>query len=177
MLRKILLFISSLALPVVFSGCFVLNLFDFGPDVELGEHQWKIASFNLGGEIYESENLEQTPTMRFDTQELKLYGNTGCNTFFANYVWLSDKVIEMRNSGMTRKMCASQESMKFEQKLMEEFDGEFEVVEDGKNVTLKKETLIINLIPYDPSNPSNQDEVAKPQEETPSQNVSATPAN
>lgn len=177
MLRRILFLIFSLVFPLVFSGCFVLNLFDFGPDIELGEHQWRIDSFVLTGELYESKNLDQIPTMRFDTEGLKVYGNTGCNTFFANYIWITDRIIEMRNSGMTRKMCASDQAMKFEQKLMEEFDGEFEVVEEGKNVTLKKETLIINLVPYDPSNPSNQDEVAKPQEDSSSQNVSATPTN
>lgn len=157
MFRKALLFLSSLFLPIVFSGCFVFNLLDFGPSIDLGKNQWRIGSFSLSGEVYEGKNLEQIPTMRFDTQEMKVYGNTGCNAFFANYIWMSDKVIEMRNSGMTRKMCASKESMRFEQKLMEEFDGEFEITEDGKNLVLKKETLIINLSPFDPSNPVQEE--------------------
>lgn len=132
---------------MILGGCFFANVFDFGPSINLAKHNWKISSFSLGGEIYVAKDFEQIPSMRFDTAELKVYGNTGCNTFFANYVWLKDKsdVIEMRNSGMTRKMCASPESMKFEQKLMEEFDGEFEVIEDGDKLTLKKETLTINL--------------------------------
>lgn len=136
-------------------------MFDFGPSINLAKHSnWKIASFVLVDERYEAKNLEQTPTMRFETEELKVYGNTGCNTFFANYVWLKDKddTIEMRNSGMTRKMCASKEAMKFEQKLMEEFDGEFQVIEEGENLILKKETLVINLVPYDPS---QEDETQK----------------
>lgn len=153
MFRKTVLCISTLFLPLVFSGCFFVNMFDFGPSINLAKHNWKISSFVLVGEVFEAKNLEQIPTMRFDTEELKVYGNTGCNAFFANYVWLKDKddTIEMRNSGMTRKMCASKEAMKFEQKLMEEFDGEFQVIEEGENLILKKETLVINLTPYDPS--------------------------
>ena len=168
MLRRFIFFVFSLFFPLVFSGCFVFNLFDFGPNIDLGKNQWKIDSFTLTGEKYSSNGLEQTPSMRFDTKEFKLYGNTGCNTFFANYLWVTDKVIEMRNSGMTRKMCASEESMKFEQKLMEEFDGEFEVIEDGVNLTLKKETLTINLVPLNPS-----EEDSTPQESSSQENASA----
>lgn len=147
MLRRSFLLIFTLGLPLIFGGCFFVNMFDFGPSIDLAKHNWKIVSFVLEDETYVAKDFEQTPSMRFDTEELKVYGNTGCNTFFANYVWLKDKdnVIEMRNSGMTRKMCASQESMKFEQKLMEEFDGEFEVIEEENKLTLKKETLTINL--------------------------------
>lgn len=163
MLRKLSFFVSTLFLPLIFSGCFVLNLFDFGPSIDLGKNQWRISSFSLDGVVYEDKNLEQVPTMRFDTQELKVYGNTGCNTFFANYVWMSDKTIEMRGSGMTRKMCATEQTMKFEQKLMEEFDGEFEITEvetptKEKNLVLKKDNLIINLTPYNPANPEAQED-------------------
>ena len=147
MLRRSFLFFVTLGLPLMFGGCFFVNMFDFGPSIDLAKHNWKIVSFVLGGEKYEAKDFEQTPSMRFDTEELKVYGNTGCNTFFATYVWLKDKddTIEMRNSGMTRKLCASPEAMKFEQKLMEEFDGEFIVIEEENKLTLKKETLIINL--------------------------------
>lgn len=163
MFRKLSFFISTLIFPLFFSGCFVLNLFDFGPSIDLGKNQWRISSFSLDGVVYEGKNLEEIPTMRFDTQEMKMYGNTGCNTFFANYVWMSDKVIEMRGSGMTRKLCASEDSMKFEQKLMEEFDGEFEISEveaptKEKNLVLKKDNLIINLTPYNPANPAQEGE-------------------
>lgn len=175
MFRKLSLFVSTLIFPLFLSGCFVLNLFDFGPSIDLGKNQWRISSFSLDGVVYEDKNLEEIPTMRFDTQEMKVYGNTGCNTFFANYVWMSDKVIEMRGSGMTRKMCASEDSMKFEQKLMEEFDGEFEITEvetttKEKNLVLKKDNLIINLTPFDPANPNAQ-ESAK--QETAPQDASA----
>lgn len=179
MLRRLIFVISSLVFPLVFSGCFVLNLFDFGPNIDLGKNQWKISSFTLTGESFESKNLELTPFMRFDTKEFKVYGNTGCNTFFANYLWVTDKVIEMRNSGMTRRMCASENSMKFEQKLMEEFDGEFEVIEDGANLTLKKDTLTINLTPLNPSEEDSKGD--KPQEsqnkEAPSKDDASAPKN
>lgn len=171
MLRKLYFFVSALFLAMIFSGCFVLNLFDFGPSIDLGANQWRISSFSLDGVVYEDKDLEQVPTMRFDTKELKMYGNTGCNNFFANYLWMSDKVIEMRGSGMTRKMCASEKTMKFEQKLMEEFDGEFEVSEvetptKEKNLVLKKDNLIINLTPYNPAKPEAQE--GENQEITPS---------
>lgn len=171
MLRKLFFFVSTLLLPLIFSGCFVLNLFDFGPSIDLGKNQWRISSFSLDGVVYEDKNLEQVPTMRFDIQDMKVYGNTGCNTFFANYIWMSDKVVEMRGSGMTRKMCASKQTMKFEQKLMEEFDGEFEITEDGKNLVLKKDTLIINLTPYDPTNPNAQESAKQniPPQDAPAQ--------
>lgn len=149
MLRRFFLFSTTLVLPLIYGGCFFVNMFDFGPSIDLSKHNWRIVSFDLDGEIYQAKDFEQIPSMRFDTEELKLRGDTGCNIFFANYVWLKDKdnVIEMRNSGMTRKMCASPEAMKFEQKLMEDFDGEFKVIEDKENLILKKETLTINLEP------------------------------
>lgn len=136
-------------LPFILSGCFVVNLFDFGPSIDLGKNQWKISAFILEDEKYTPIDFEEVPYLRFDTVEFKVYGNTGCNTFFANYVWVNDKTIEMRNSGLTRRMCASEEAMKFEQKLMEEFDGEFEVIEDKEKNTLilKKPQLEIILEP------------------------------
>lgn len=148
-MKKGLFFIHAFFILVFLNGCFFANIFDFGPKIDLGKNQWEIVSFTLGDKQYKPSDYEQVPSMRFDTTELKLYGNTGCNAFFASYVWINDQKIEMRNSGMTRKMCQSKESMQFEQKLMEEFDGEFEVVEEEHGLIIKKEGLKIVLLSAD----------------------------
>lgn len=148
-MRKIGFLIHLLLMTIFLNGCFLLNVFDFGPKINLAKNQWKIASFTLGGSHYEPLEYDEIPSMRFDTAELKLYGNTGCNSFFASYVWVGDDKIEMRNSGMTRKMCHSQVAMQFELKLMEEFDGEFKVTKEGDNLKLEKENLMINLFPLE----------------------------
>lgn len=148
-MKRGLFFIHAFFILIFLNGCFFASIFDFGPKIDLGKNQWEITSFTLGDKQYKASDYEQIPSMRFDTAELKLYGNTGCNAFFANYVWINDQKIEMRNSGMTRKMCQSQEAMQFEQKLMEEFDGEFEVVEEKDKLIIQKENLKIVLIPAD----------------------------
>lgn len=135
-----LLFFSSLFLK----GCFVLRIFDFGPSVDLSKYSWEIKSFKLGEVTYLAKDYGVIPTMRFDVDELKMYGNTGCNAFFASYEWLNNSVIEMRGSGMTRKMCTKEAGV-FEQKLMEEFDGDFEVKEEEKKLVLIRDNLIIYL--------------------------------
>lgn len=143
-------FLVHLVLVAFFlNGCFLFSVFDFGPKIDLAKSHWKIDSFMLGGVLYKPEEFDEVPNMRFDTTELKLYGNTGCNSFFASYVWVNDDKIEMRNSGMTRKICQFENAMKFEQKLMEEFDGEFEVIKESNGIELKKENLIINLSPLE----------------------------
>lgn len=134
-----------LVVALCFNGCFLTSLFDFGPKIDLAKNPWKIDSFMLGGTLYKPEGYDDVPNMRFDTAELKLYGNTGCNSFFASYVWVDEKKIEMRNSGITRRICQSENAMRFEQKLMEEFDGEFEVIEEGDEIRLRREELTINL--------------------------------
>lgn len=159
-MKKIFLFFQTLSLSLVLTGCFFANIFDFGPEIDLNKNQWKIVSFSLDGILYEPRDFEETPSMRFDAKDLKLYGNTGCNSFFASYAWLDDKRLEMRGSGMTRKMCQSEELMKFEQKLMEEFDGEFEVIEKDQNLTFKKENLEIHLAPLDVGRVENTQETS-----------------
>lgn len=149
-MKRLCLFSSTLVV-LVFNGCFFANIFDFGPEIDLGKNQWKISSFVLGGVSYYPGEYEEIPSMRFDIKELKLYGNTGCNAFFASYTWINDKKIEMRNSGLTRKICQSEEAMKFEQKLMEEFDGDFEVTEREEELILRKENLQITLLPLEPT--------------------------
>ncbi|MCE3046618.1 META domain-containing protein [Helicobacter kayseriensis] len=143
-------------IAILLNGCFFANIFDFGPKIDLGKNKWKISSFVLGDVKYEPKGYEEIPNMRFDTKELKLYGNTGCNAFFATYTWLNDQKIEMRNSGLTRKMCASEDAMKFEQKLMEEFDGDFEVTEEKDDLILKREDLQITLTPLDENEAQTQ---------------------
>lgn len=148
-MKKLYFLVHLFIMAFFLSGCFLANVFDFGPKVNLAKSQWKIDSFMLGGVMYKPEEYDEIPNMRFDTTELKLYGNTGCNSFFANYVWVDDEKIEMRNSGMTRKICQFENAMRFEQKLMEEFDGELKVIEDGDKIYLKKDNLSIYLSPLD----------------------------
>ncbi|ANV98376.1 hypothetical protein BBW65_06010 [Helicobacter enhydrae] len=158
---KILRTLLMVFVIFVFSGCFVLNVFDTGPSINLGKNQWSIASFENDSVVYTPEDYDVVPDLRFDTQELKIYGNTGCNSFSATYSWVKDekkeKTIEIRDASLTRKLC-SEEIMTFEQKLMEEFDGEFAINEDGDNMVLTKEQLTIHLTPYDnTTSPNNQD--------------------
>lgn len=150
-MRKFSFLAHLLFVAFFLNGCFLLSVFDFGPKIDLAKNQWKIDSFMLGNVLYEPKEYDEVPNMRFDTKELKLYGNTGCNLFFASYVWVSDDKIEMRNSGMTRKMCQFESAMQFELKLMEEFDGEFAVIKEGDEIKLKKENLLINLSALDAS--------------------------
>ncbi|WP_051420685.1 META domain-containing protein [Helicobacter pametensis] len=149
-MRRFSFIFQFVFIALFLNGCFLANIFDLGPKIDLAKNNWKITSFTLGKETYTPNGYEEIPSLRFDTQELKLYGNTGCNAFFATYVWLDDQKLEMRNSGMTRKMC-SEEAIRFEQKLMEEFDGDFEVHKEGKNLILKRENLQITLSPLEVS--------------------------
>lgn len=150
-MRKGLFYFYLLFVLFFLSGCFFKSLFDFGPKIDLNTNLWQIASFKLGDTMYKPEDYEQIPQIRFDTKELKLYGESGCNMFFASYSWINDEKIEMRHSGMTRKICQSADLMKFEEKLLEEFDGDFKVIKNKNQMILKKENLEILLVPMDPS--------------------------
>lgn len=49
------------------------------------------------------------PRLEINTQDMKIYGNDGCNDYFASIVNLSETKISFGGIGSTRKMCRNME--------------------------------------------------------------------
>ncbi len=65
----------------------------------LTAHQWKIVK------VYDQPAVgEETPTMAFEAD--RVYGNTGCNNYFAQYT-IDGNRLTLTNAGATNRLCAN----------------------------------------------------------------------
>lgn len=61
----------------------------------------------VGG--YPINRMVTVPRFEVNTQDMKIYGNDGCNEYFGSITQLSNTAITIENIGSTRKMCPDME--------------------------------------------------------------------
>ncbi|MDY2586830.1 META domain-containing protein [Winogradskyella aquimaris] len=61
----------------------------------------------VGG--YPINRMVTVPRLEVNTQDMKIYGNDGCNEYFGSITQLSNTAITIENIGSTRKMCPDME--------------------------------------------------------------------
>lgn len=101
---------------------------------------YKIESITLKDE---GDMLEapQNATMGFE--EDRIYGNAGCNNYFASIKWADDNTLEISQGGSTKMMCADEEANSFEYNYLSNLNGTFSVSSDDNTITLDNDKLSV----------------------------------
>lgn len=101
-MKKMIWMVAVLATALV--AC---NKYNYNATNVFGE--WDLAKIN-GQAIVKTDDITM-PFIGFNQQEDRIYGNTGCNSFFGTMVIDSTNVdaISFDNMGSTKMMCANME--------------------------------------------------------------------
>jgi len=101
-MKKMIWMVAVLATTLV--AC---NKYNYNATNVFGE--WDLAKIN-GQAIVKTDDITM-PFIGFNQQEDRIYGNTGCNSFFGTMVIDSTNVdaISFDNMGSTKMMCANME--------------------------------------------------------------------
>lgn len=70
-------------------------------------------------------------TLSFDIEQKRLFGNTGCNNYAANFE-IRQHIIAINNHSTIRKICESQKAMIFEFEFLRTIEGKFELISLNK---------------------------------------------
>lgn len=72
--------------------------------------EWTLTEIN--GKQIESEEGKPAPFIIFDTNENKVNGNAGCNSFFGSFITdtTNPSALKFDNMGSTKMMCANMET-------------------------------------------------------------------
>lgn len=75
----------------------------------------------------------------FGVDDTKIYGNTGCNSYFTDFKRVDSENIEVSTNGGATKMMCDRDSMAFESAFLQSLVGRFNVMESNDLVSLKGE--------------------------------------
>lgn len=120
-MKKILL----IALVAVFVGCQPSEKLDLTGD-------WKLTEMN-GAKL---ENPEVEITLSFDTDQMQVNGNGGCNQYFGSYT-LNNNELEFSNMGATKMACPDIDNIEME--YFQLLDGKLIAKSTDNRLELKKE--------------------------------------
>ncbi|MFC3867272.1 META domain-containing protein [Helicobacter equorum] len=90
----------------------------------LSDKEWKAYRLSIDTKVLFAP---QNATMIFDTQQNRIYGNTGCNNYTANIQVEQNKLIITKRT-FTRKLCESQEVMDYEFAFLRSLEGEYDII-------------------------------------------------
>ncbi len=96
---------------------------------DLEEKYWKLIEIN-GKELDYEEDWVREPHIRFWSEEQRVNGSTGCNSFFGSYIVKDNEQLEFSTMGATKMACRE---MWVEDELFLILDGilDFKVKEDS----------------------------------------------
>lgn len=81
----------------------------------------------------------------FGIDDTKIYGNTGCNSYFTDFKRVDSENIEVSTNGGATKMMCDRDSMAFESAFLQNLVGKFNVMESNDLVSLKGEKMEVVL--------------------------------
>lgn len=81
----------------------------------------------------------------FGIDNTKIYGNTGCNSYFTDFKRVDSENIEVSTNGGATKMMCDRDSMAFEDAFLQNLVGKFSVMESSDLVSLKGEKMEVVL--------------------------------
>lgn len=106
--------------------------------------------------LQEIAQIEEVATLNFDTQQGRIYGQSGCGSYFSSYVWSDRTHIELANGSSTRKLCALSEVARFEFRFIRELEGDFRVSQKSRDsLILESKDTVLYLYPS-PNSPRSQ---------------------
>ncbi|AJD03105.1 putative heat shock protein HslJ [Campylobacter lari] len=136
MKKIITLSIASLA---IFSGCSVANL----STDDLQNKEFTISSYEANGKSYELPQNSKA-SISFDNKDKRLFGIAGCNRFFGGYKDQGNSIKIEDNLASTKMLC-DQESMKFEDNFLRNFNGDFQIISDDDGIILENKKMKVYL--------------------------------
>lgn len=81
----------------------------------------------------------------FGIDDTKIYGNTGCNSYFTDFKLVDSENIEVSTNGGATKMMCDRDSMAFESAFLQNLVGKFNVMESNDLVSLKGKKMEVVL--------------------------------
>lgn len=132
-MKKLLTFIITMH---IFNGCAEIPN---DTKVSLNNGAYKIESIKING-----DEIKIPKSATFNIDGDRIYGNSGCNSYFASFSIGSDSII-IGTAGVTRMYCASEEDNRFENMYLKNLDGEFKLSGDSKITKLYGKNMQIVL--------------------------------
>ena len=129
-------FLTFIIMVYIFNGCAQL------PDnvkISLGNGEYKILEVKING-----NKMKIPKSAKFHIDGDRIYGNSGCNSYFAGFSRGSDSIL-VSNAGATKMYCANEEDNHFENNYLKHLDGEFKISGDDKNTKLQNKNMEITL--------------------------------
>ncbi len=90
--------------------------------------------------------IKSVATMTFNTKEGRIFGSSGCGSYFANYTWKNRNTISISDNTRTRPICNPTEVTRFDFNFLRNFRGNFRMIEpnDG-TLILQSSNMTIYL--------------------------------
>lgn len=125
-----------LILGLILVGCANIQNTD---DVLIENTSYKIESITLDDESM--LKAPQNASIIFEND--KIYGNAGCNNYFASLEWIDNETIGISKGGSTKMMCVDESANTFEYDYLLNLNGEFSVSKDGNIIELDGDKINI----------------------------------
>lgn len=94
--------------------------------------------------VVDNVNLKVPENATFNVDDSRIYGNTGCNNYFTSFT-RNNNTIKVFNSGSTKMMCQEKIVNNFEFKYLSNFEGDYNIYQDGNNLILEKSAMQLKL--------------------------------
>lgn len=121
-MKKYIIFVLHVAFVSFYAGCAKIN--DKILQDSLSSQNWKIQYFNIDGTTFSNQ---KGALITFDSLQHRIYGNTGCNNYGANFTLTQNK-ISISKKTSTRKIC-DEEVMEYELPFLENLEDTFEIMD------------------------------------------------
>ncbi|MDE6886018.1 MAG: META domain-containing protein [Helicobacteraceae bacterium] len=95
--------------------------------------------------VLDNEELKAPESATLGFKNDRIYGNAGCNRYFAGIKWLDDKTLEISNAGSTKMLCHDEEANSFEYQYLLNLGDKFNIVYDEQTITLINDKISIVL--------------------------------
>lgn len=132
-MRKLLTLIIMI---YIFNGCAEIPN---NTKINLNNGVYKISEIKING-----NKIKIAKSATFNIDNDRIYGNSGCNSYFAGFSRGSDSIM-IGTAGATRMYCANEEDNQFENIYLKNLDGEFKISGDSKTIKLYNKNMEITL--------------------------------
>lgn len=132
-MRKLLTLIIMI---YIFNGCAEIPN---NTKINLNNGAYKISEIKING-----NKIKIAKSATFNIDNDRIYGNSGCNSYFAGFSRGSDSIM-IGTAGATRMYCANEEDNQFENIYLKNLDGEFKISGDSKTIKLYNKNMEITL--------------------------------
>ena len=102
--------------------------------------EYKISQIVVGG-----KSLNAVSSAIFGVDGTQIYGNTGCNNYFTDFVRVDSETIEISTNGGSTKMMCDKKANNFEHIFLQHLVGTFSIVENEGGITLTNDKMQVVL--------------------------------